>query len=65
MFGGNSRTVPHTNPFPLAFSSGFGSLLFTLERHQFIDFLGDFSAEIYAHSHIAIRKAIDDALDRG
>lgn len=65
MPGGNTSTVLYTNPFPLSFSSGFGCLLFTLDGQQYIDFLGDFSAGIYGHSHPVIRKAIDDALDRG
>jgi glutamate-1-semialdehyde 2,1-aminomutase len=63
--GGNTRTVLYTSPFPLTFSSGHGSKLVTADDHEYTDLLGEFTAGIYGHNHPAIRKAIDDALDRG
>jgi glutamate-1-semialdehyde 2,1-aminomutase len=63
--GGNTRTVLFTNPFPLTFASGHGNKLVTVDGHEYTDFLGEYSAGIYGHSHPVIRKAIDDALDKG
>lgn len=63
--GGNTRTVLHTTPFPLTMSSGFGPTLTTLDGDTYLDFLGEYTAGIYGHSHPAIKSAITSALDSG
>lgn len=63
--GGNTRTVLHTSPFPLTFSSGSGATLTDLDGHTYIDFLGEYTAGIYGHNHPVIRAAVESALDRG
>ncbi len=63
--GGNTRTVLHNNPFPPTIASGDGNKLVTVDGQQYTDFLGEFTAGIYGHNHPVIRRAIDDALDRG
>jgi glutamate-1-semialdehyde 2,1-aminomutase len=63
--GGNTRTVLFTNPFPLTFDSGHGNKVVTIDGHEYTDFLGEYTAGIYGHNHPVIRKAIDDALDKG
>ena len=63
--GGNTRTVLHTTPFPLTFAKGESCYLTTADGHKLIDFLGEYTAGIYAHSSPVIRSAVESALDRG
>ncbi len=65
MPGGNTRSVLHYDPFPLAMARGEGSRLYDLDGHDYIDLLGEFTAGLYGHSHPTIRAAIDRALDGG
>ena len=63
--GGNTRTVLHTNPFPITFASGNGCTLTSLDGHTYTDFLGEYTAGVYGHNNATIRTAIDEALSRG
>ncbi|KEF51680.1 uncharacterized protein A1O9_12315 [Exophiala aquamarina CBS 119918] len=63
--GGNTRTVLHATPFPLTVSSGSGPTLTTLDGHTYVDFLGEYTAGIYGHSHPVIKAALQDALEKG
>jgi glutamate-1-semialdehyde 2,1-aminomutase len=63
--GGNTRTVIHVDPFPLAIQHGEGARLTDLDGHEYIDFLSEFTAGIYGHSHPLIRAAIEEALRQG
>ncbi len=65
MPGGNTRTVLFYAPFPLAMASGVGCRLRDADGHEYLDFLGEYSAGIYGHSHPRIRAALDRALDGG
>ncbi len=65
MPGGNTRTVLHFDPFPLGMARGEGCHLWDLEGRRYIDFLGEYTAGIYGHSHSRIRAAVDGALDAG
>lgn len=65
MPGGNTRTVIHVDPFPLAIRHGEGARLTDLDGHEYVDFLSEFTAGIYGHSHPVIRAAILEALDAG
>jgi glutamate-1-semialdehyde 2,1-aminomutase len=65
MPGGNTRTVLHYAPFPLAMARAEGCRLWDLDGAEYIDFLGEYTAGIYGHSHPVIRAAVDGALDRG
>ncbi|MBX6323241.1 MAG: aminotransferase class III-fold pyridoxal phosphate-dependent enzyme [Rhodospirillaceae bacterium] len=65
MPGGNTRTVLHYSPFPLAFARGEGCRLFDLDGHAYLDFLGDHSAALYGHSDPVIREAIATAVGDG
>ena len=55
----------HTTPFPLTFTTGSSAKLITVDGVELIDFLGEYSAGIFGHSHPEIRKAIENALARG
>ena len=63
--GGNTRTGMFYAPFPLAIETAAGARLTDVDGHTYTDFVGDFSAGLYGHSHPAIRTAVMEALDRG
>ena len=63
--GGNTRSAIFVEPFPLTMVKGEGSRLFDLDGHEYVDFLSEFTAGLYGHSHPLIRRAIDRALDSG
>jgi glutamate-1-semialdehyde 2,1-aminomutase len=65
MPGGNTRTAIFVEPFPLTIVRGVGSHLWDLDGHEYVDFLAEFTAGLYGHSHPAIRRALDAALDGG
>ncbi|MGE0417574.1 MAG: aspartate aminotransferase family protein, partial [Acetobacteraceae bacterium] len=52
-------------PFPLAMERAEGCRLWDMDGHEFVDFLGGYTAGIYGHSHPVIRAAIDRALNGG
>ncbi len=65
MPGGNTRTVLHYAPFPLAMIRAEGCRLWDADGREFIDFLGEYTAGLYGHSHPVIRAALNAALDNG
>ena len=65
MPGGNTRSAIHVDPFPLTMARGEKARLWDIDRHQYVDFLSEFTAGIYGHSHPAIRQAIETALADG
>src|SRR6516165_749293 len=65
MPGGNTRSAIHVDPFPLTMVRGEGAQLWDLDGHEYVDFLSEFTAGIYGHSHPAIRRAIEQALEGG
>jgi glutamate-1-semialdehyde 2,1-aminomutase len=65
MPGGNTRSILHYEPFPLAFERGEGAQLWSLDGDRYDDFLGEFTAGLYGHSERAVLDALRDALDRG
>jgi glutamate-1-semialdehyde 2,1-aminomutase len=65
MPGGNTRASIHVDPFPLTMARGEGAKLWDLDGHEYADFLSEFTAGIYGHSHPAIRRAIVEALTNG
>jgi glutamate-1-semialdehyde 2,1-aminomutase len=65
MPGGNTRASIHVDPFPLTMARGEGAHLWDLDGHEYADFLSEFTAGIYGHSHPAIRRAIAEALAGG
>lgn len=63
--GGNTRSAIFVEPFPLTMVRGEGSHLWDLDGHEYVDFLSEFTAGLYGHSHPLIRQALDRALDSG
>lgn len=65
MPGGNTRTVLHYTPFPLAFAKGVGATLTDLDGHLYRDYLGEYSAGLYGHSPAPIQAAAKAAIEDG
>jgi glutamate-1-semialdehyde 2,1-aminomutase len=65
MPGGNTRTVLHYAPFPLAMERAQGCHMWDVDGAEYVDFLGEYTAGLYGHSHPVIRAAIDNALNNG
>src|SRR5260221_12517086 len=58
MPGGNTRTVLHFSPFPLTMARGEGAALWDIDDHRYVDFLGEYTAGLFGHSHPVIRAAL-------
>ena len=65
MPGGNTRTTIHQPPFPLTIARGEGARLTDVDGHEYVDFLGEYTAGLYGHSHPVILDAIRSALADG
>lgn len=63
--GGNTRTVLFYGPFPLRFTGADGCHLTDADGHGYVDFLAEYTAGMFGHSHPVIRRAIERALDFG
>ena len=63
--GGNTRSVLHYDPFPLAMVRGEGCRLWDADQHEYVDFLGEYTAGIYGHSDPRIAAAIHGAVAGG
>lgn len=62
---GSTRSVLVSEPFPLVIESAQGATFTTVDGLTFEDFVSDFSAGIYGHSHPAIHEAVQQALSTG
>jgi glutamate-1-semialdehyde 2,1-aminomutase len=65
MPGGNTRTIIHVEPFPLTIVRGEDARLTDADGHEYVDFLGEYTAGLFGHSHPVVTQAIRDALDDG
>jgi glutamate-1-semialdehyde 2,1-aminomutase len=65
MPGGNTRTTIHQPPFPLTIVHGEGARITDADGHEYVDFLGEYTAGLYGHSHPVIVEAIRGALADG
>jgi glutamate-1-semialdehyde 2,1-aminomutase len=63
--GGNTRSSLWYDPFPLCMVRGEGSHLVDADGHEYVDFLGEFTAGIYGHSSPVVKQAIVSALQDG
>src|SRR6185437_12288237 len=63
--GGNTRTVLFYEPFPLMFERGEGCHLWDVDGHDYADFLGEYTAGLFGHSHPVIQAALRRVLDGG
>jgi glutamate-1-semialdehyde 2,1-aminomutase len=63
--GGNTRSSLWYDPFPLCMVRGEGSHLVDADGHEYVDFLGEYTAGIYGHSSPVVKQAIVSALEDG
>jgi len=65
MPGGNTRTVLFYSPFPLTLARGQDCRVWDVDGREYLDFLGEYTAGLYGHSHPVIMAALRRALDDG
>src|SRR5918996_2529650 len=65
MPGGNTRSVIHVPPFPLTIVHGEGARITDADGQVYLDFLGEYTAGLYGHSHPVLAEAIREALAEG
>jgi len=63
--GGNTRTVLFCDPFPITIQSGKGAYVASMDGHDYVDFLGEYTAGLFGHSEPVILDAVKQALDSG
>ena len=63
--GANTRSVLHYSPFPVTISRAKGAQVEDIDGHHYQDFLGEYTAGLYGHSHPVIVDAITKALANG
>jgi glutamate-1-semialdehyde 2,1-aminomutase len=65
MPGGNTRTTIHVAPYPVTIVRGEGARIVDADGHEYVDFLGEYTAGLFGHSHPAIVAAVREALADG
>ncbi|KAL6799057.1 pyridoxal phosphate-dependent transferase [Trichoderma sp. SZMC 28013] len=60
--GGNTRTVLHTDPFPICMKSGQGYQLTSEDGNTYTDLTCEFTAALYGHSNPVILDAVSNVL---
>lgn len=63
--GGTTRAVLESEPFPLVMRSGKGATLTSIDGKLYLDFVSDFTAGLFGHSHPAIQQAVLQAAENG
>ncbi|MEQ8436434.1 MAG: aminotransferase class III-fold pyridoxal phosphate-dependent enzyme [Ilumatobacter fluminis] len=65
MPGGSTRSVLDMQPFPFRVASAHGARLTDVDGHEYVDFLGDYSAGLLGHDPGPVEAAVTDALEHG
>lgn len=63
--GGSTRSVLDIAPFPFRIDHASGSRIVDVDGHEYVDFLGDYSAGLLGHDPSPVAAAVHAALDRG
>ncbi|KAF3033683.1 hypothetical protein E8E12_002826 [Didymella heteroderae] len=63
--GGNTRTVLHSDPFPIVIESGKDTSVVSKDGVEYTDFVSEYTCGIFGHSHPKIHDAIQEALKIG
>ena len=63
--GGNTRTVLHSDPFPLVIESGKDTCVVSKDGVEYTNFVSEYTCGIFGHSHPKIHDAIKEALKVG
>lgn len=65
MPAGNTRAVFVYQPFPLVMATGRDCYLTSLDGVEYLDFVSEYFAGMYGHSHPTINEAIKEAVSSG
>lgn len=65
MPGGSTRSVLDVQPFPFRVASAHGARLVDVDGHEYVDFLGDYSAGLLGHDPGPVEAAVAQALELG
>ena len=65
MPGGLTRGVLQYDPYPIVAEHTEGGRIRCVDGHEYLDYVGDYSAGLYGHSHPTMMAAIQDALTGG
>jgi|SRR5690625_1153462 len=65
MPGGSTRTSIFNTPFPILLARGADANVYSVDGDKYIDFLGEYTAGIYGHSHPRLTQAIHDTVSEG
>jgi glutamate-1-semialdehyde 2,1-aminomutase len=63
--GGNTRSVLHFDPFPFRVERAEGRYLYDVDRHRYVDLLGNYTAGFLGHSPPAVKDAVHTVIDAG
>lgn len=63
--GGSTRSVLDMRPFAFRIATANGCRVVDVDGHEYIDFLGDYSAGLLGHDPGPVADAVKAALDRG
>jgi glutamate-1-semialdehyde 2,1-aminomutase len=56
--GGNTRSLAHFPPYPLAISHGSGCRIWDVDGNEFVDLLNNYTATVHGHAVPAINEAM-------
>jgi glutamate-1-semialdehyde 2,1-aminomutase len=62
---GTTRTILSYHPFPLVLNSGRDCYVTSADGDEYIDFISEYTAGMFGHSHPAIKDAIQEVMDSG
>ena len=63
--GGNTRTVLHSDPFPLVIELGKDTCVVSKDGVKYINFVSEYTCGIFGHSHPKIHDAVQQAMGIG
>ncbi|KAH7137802.1 aminotransferase class-III [Dactylonectria macrodidyma] len=63
--GGTTRATLAQDPFPLVITSGQGAELTSIDGQNYVDYVSEYFAGIYGHSHPKILAAIEETAKGG
>ncbi|OBT82047.1 hypothetical protein VE02_09502 [Pseudogymnoascus sp. 03VT05] len=63
--GGTTRSVLLYKPFPICFAGGIGPKLTSVDGHEYLDFVSEYFAGMFGHSHPKIINAVENVLKTG
>ncbi|KAK7745686.1 hypothetical protein SLS62_009652 [Diatrype stigma] len=58
--GGNTRTLLHEHPFPIAIARGENHRLFDEDGHEYVDLVGEMTAGLFGHTQPVLLRAIEE-----